>query len=183
VFVSGVPPTQSTWREIINNLFNKRLFSLVPATALTLVAGLAGTWPSIAAAKDPPVITRESTHNFVEIIFDDGGGICGTLPPAWITYEVSDHLVITDHGDGHYHVVYGEHGKYSIDYVDESIKDETGQFTDAQHFNFTPSEVLVEQEQFHDFYSGVKIRVHTVFALVDGDVRVSRDILNVTGCP
>jgi hypothetical protein len=156
--------------------------SLLLASALTLVAGLAGAWPSIAAAGGPPVVTRSSDHKSFFSGYDDGGGICGNTPPAWITFIVTDHETYTDKGVDAFNLTYGEHGTISVDYDDPAVEDVSGQFADAQHFNLTNNGASVFMEQFHDFRGGVKISVHTTISMINGVIRVHRDILNYTGC-
>lgn len=165
----------------MKHIFRNKSSSLATAAAFTLVAGLAGTWPSIAAAGGPAVVTHEWQHKYFGTEYDDGGGICGNTPPAWITYVVTERLEWMDKGDGTFNVTYGELGTISVDYDDPSIEDVNGQFTDAQHFNITNGSTL-EMEQFHDFRGGVKISVHYSASMVDGVPKIHRDTLNYTGC-
>ena len=123
---------------------------------------------------------RESNHKFVNTVYfpDD---ICGPRA-GWTTFVVTDHLVVTDLGDS-VHVVFGENGRYTTDLDDPAFADYSSQFTDAFHFNLTRGGTEVATEQFHDFPGTIRIRVHINFVAVDGEVRVDRESLSVTGCP
>jgi hypothetical protein len=156
------------------------LGTVIAGALIGAVALLPAFVEPASAAGARPVITRESQHKFVKTLYfpDD---ICGPRA-GWTTFVVTDHLVTTDLGDS-IHVVFEEHGTYSVDYDDLAIEDLTSQFTDAQHFNITRGGTVVYTEQFHDFPGTIRIKVHLVFVEVDGEVRVDRIVDSVTGCP
>jgi hypothetical protein len=146
--------------------------------ALTL-AGTLAVVPTVAAA-GPIDHLRDGDHHEVSVVYypDD---ICGPRS-GWTTYDVTWHVGVTSSDDA-YHLTYVENGTYAIDFDDPAIADATSQFTDAQHVNFTPGGVFVATDLEHDFPDTVRIRLQLVAVEQGGVVRVSREILDVSGCP
>jgi hypothetical protein len=144
------------------------------------VLGLALATTAPASAGSPVAHERDGGHKDVTVHYfpDD---ICGPRA-SWVTVTVTWRLRITDLGDS-WHLVYGETGTYTADYVDPATPDYKSQFTNAVHINLTRGGTYVYTDQWHDFPSPIVIRSHIVFVEVDGEVRVDRFVDDVSGCP
>ena len=137
--------------------------------------------PSLAANAGAPTRMKEIIHKFThtEVFSDD---ICGDRSSV-DTFTVTSRFIATEFEDGTFNVVYGETGTYTTDFDDPSIDDHTSKFTEAGHVRLTKGGTFVWTEQFHDFPGTIQIRSRVVLVEVDGELKVNREVLSVTGCP
>ena len=151
----------------------KLVVRAVAAVAAALVL-LGPSWP---AGADTSV-----NHRFTfEIQPEDD--ICGPYP-SHVTFSVrTEVLHYTERADGRFNAHWTQTGTYHVDFVDPTLADQHSQYTDSIHHVFTPGQVEVFNETFHDFPDGIKIwvRVHATF--VDGRLVVERVVEKVVGCP
>ncbi len=150
-------------------------------TRILLVAGLMTLASAPAqAAGAKPSIERTIVHKEVttEEFADD---ICGDRANT-TTFTTTWRYIVKSTGDSLL-VVFGETGRYQTDFDDPSIDDYASQFTEAGHFNISPSGTVVYTSQFHDFPGTIEIHERIVFVESSGSVRVDRYDLTVTGCP
>ena len=137
--------------------------------------------PAVAASAEPPTRFKEIVHKFVHTqVFGDD--ICGDRSGE-DTFTVTSRFIATDFGDGTINVVYGETGTYNTDFDDPNIEDHTSQFTEAGHFRLTRGGTVTWTEQFHDFPGTIRIHTQVVVVEVEGQIKVDREVLSVTGCP
>ena len=137
--------------------------------------------PALAASAQPPARFKEVVHKFTHSqVFS--GDICGDRSGV-DTFTVTSRFMATAFEDGTVNVVYGETGSYTTDFDAPNIEDHTSQFTGAGHLRLTRGGTLTFTEQFHDFPGTIQIHTQVVVVEVDGQLKVDRELLSVTGCP
>ena len=177
---SGIVSVTSTSDEQEDRRRRRRpvLRGVAAMLAVLGLAAMAGA--PVAAAGSKVDHVREFRHHKIrEVYYPDD--ICGARS-GWTTYDITWHLVVTNLGDD-YHASYVETGTYTTDLDDPAFDDYTSQFTEAVHVNLTRGGTSATAVLFHDFPGTVTIKTQAVLIVVDGEVRVDRQVFDVSGCP
>jgi hypothetical protein len=157
--------------KVVNRTIGAALFAGVLAVGLAPAA-------FGAPAEKKTVVDHQVTFSLTAP--DD---ICGPYPSE-ITFSVrTQTLHWTEEPDGRFNVQFTQTGTYHVDFVDPARTDQDSGYTDSIHHVFTPGQVEVFNETFHDFPDGIKIWVRIHATVVDGRLVVGRVVERVTGCP
>lgn len=154
----------------------RRKLTTVVLTALAAI--LAAAAPASAAGHaGSTTVTRGLTYT--EFFPDD---ICGPRASV-VTFNFLVQALHTTERNGTFNVQYTEVKTYHVDFVDPTLADQDSRLVDSIHHVFTPGQVEMFNETFHDFPGGVRIwyRDHETYR---NDVLVvEHEVERVTGCP
>jgi hypothetical protein len=143
--------------------------------ALTLLTVFCGT----AQAAGPSTVVIHGV-TFTEFFSDD---ICGPRAST-VTFTIDTEVMhVTPLSNGSYIFQDTSHGNYHVDFVDPTLADQNSQTTQALHYALTPGGTEIYSLTFHDFPTGLKIWQRVHLTVVDGAVKVDREIVKVEGCP
>ncbi len=152
-------------------------------TGAALSPGLLSLALASAAWGAPPAVKKTEVDHRFTFLLSAPDDICGPYP-ADITFSVRNQILHwTEEPDGRFNAHFTQTGTYHVDFVDPAREDQDSQYTDSIQHVFTPGQVEVFNETFHDFPDGIKIWVRIHATVVDGRLVVERDVTKVTGCP
>lgn len=156
---------------------------IVRTTGAAAFAGLLTLGLTSTALGAPPAEKKTVVDHRFTFFLSAPDDICGPYP-ADITFSVRNQMLHwTEEPDGRFNVHFTQTGAYHVDFVDPAREDQDSQYTDSIHHVFTPGQVEVFSETFHDFPDGIKIWVRIHATVVDGRLVVEREVARVTGCP
>ena len=149
------------------------------AVALAAVALLVTAAPSDAAGAGRGSTDITRGLNYSEVFPDD---ICGPRA-SLVTFNFRMQMLHFTERDGTFNAQYTELLTYHVDFVDPALADQDSRVVDSIHHVFTPGQVKVFNETFHDFPNGLRIWYRAHETILNGDLIVQREVQRVTGCP
>jgi hypothetical protein len=152
-------------------------------TAAAVWAGVLTLGSASVAWGAPPAEKKTVVDHGFTFFLSAPDDICGPYPSD-ITFSVRTQTFhLTEEADGRFNAQFTQTGTYHVDFLDPARTDQDSQYTDSMHHVFTPGQVEVFNETFHDFPDGIKIWVRIHATILDGRFVVERVVERVTGCP